>query len=123
MTTTDGKYDVDDVRDALRGVVSRQPDKRSRFCYRNQDGTPECVIAHLLVEFGLDDVLDRVDNHSPVNLLSRRDKATYDPGFASLFADGALDLMMQVQSEQDDGLTWGKALVLHDPDFDLDAVS
>lgn len=115
--TPDGKYDVDDVKNALGNIVSRNPNVQSGCRYRNVHGGPECIIGHLFTELGLYDVLAHVENSAGVDFLYDEDKDSYDPGFASQFTEPAVTFMVGVQEAQDDGVTWGEALTNRDPEF------
>lgn len=122
MTTTDGKYDLDDVKVVLRDIASRHPDVRSECEYRDRTGAPRCVIGHLLAEVGLTDALANVENNAAVTGLARGGEIVYNDDFASAFTGAAVDFMSEVQTEQDEGQTWSEALARHDDEFDLNAV-
>lgn len=75
--------------------------------YSNQDGTPSCIVGHVLKEVSpkyFKSVHEReweqLDSNAVYNL----------SGIYQYFEERAVNLLSNVQFDQDDGVTWGEAV-------------
>lgn len=92
--------------EALRAVVSGREDyvHQDGCVYKYEDGTPSCIVGHVLARW---DMLDRVDgegNKTKFSALIGRS------GWRGIFSLQAVMALEVAQSLQDTGVSWGKAV-------------
>jgi hypothetical protein len=104
-------YQVEDVRRSAREAVN---EKGTNYVYPEYTGAceyvkesaPSCLVGHILFKLGFPlDILSHMDDRPDATISSG-----YHPEVREAFTDDAIRFMATLQSNQDEGRTWGTAL-------------
>lgn len=80
--------------------------------YFNNQGTPSCIVGHVFDYVGLLTVIDDSRNYSQVNgTIGGSGQRVMPEPIAEAFSDASFVALQAAQDAQDDGKTWGEALI------------
>lgn len=113
------KYTAEQVLDTLAQVVSGKEDYVYRLDQRDQhgsvecnyaedDGSPSCIVGHVAAALDPHLFRDLAEGEREGDSFSVMSASHY---FRSHFEDRALETLQAAQSAQDEGLSWGTALI------------
>lgn len=101
-----------DVRNTVKKLGERHPDRTRNCKYVKSDGKGCCIVGVALIKSGLDPnvFLDDTELNESVGVRTLFSDFAEELDLVSDLSDEEMSQLCDVQSDQDNGSTWGEAI-------------